>query len=159
MRISSFVSYVVAGLFLYLSFWVAEGNHFNLWSFWDISSFIIILGGFLMTLVNFKFSEVFNAFSDALSKNKKEGFEDRYYVNKIVISSIGNYTLSVSVVMFIVSLITIIANLGDSVNTINKAGSSFAVITIVLLYAFMVRLFLVTPLNTSLDKKMSQINK
>ena len=155
MRITSFFSYVVSGLFVFLSLWVAEGSHLNILEFWDISSFILILGSFLMVLVNFKFSEVFNAIADALTKKVRIGFEERYNLDKLVISSIGTYTMYASILMFILASIIVASNLTE----IKQLGPSFAVTSTVILYAMIIKLFLITPLNTSLDKKITEVIK
>lgn len=155
MSLLSLIAYIVSGVLIYLSFWVAEGDHFEPLMFWDLSSFIGILGGAFIVLANFKFSEVYNAIADALSKNKRVGFEERYSLNKIVINAIGNYTLFSSVLISIVAFIITLSYLTQ----LNKLGVSIAVILTSILYAVIVRLFFVIPLNTSLDKKMANSAK
>jgi flagellar motor component MotA len=155
MRVLSVVSYVFSGLLLYLSFWIAEGSNFNLLSFWDLSSLLTIIASFFIILVNFRFSEIYNAIFDALSKTNRQGFEERYELNKIIINSIGSYSLFSSILASIVALIITLGNLADT----SKLGVSIAIILIVMLYAIIVRLFFVIPLNISLDKKMVKVVK
>ena len=155
MRIASVVSYGLSLLFIYLSMLIAEGSHLNLWYFWDLSAFIMILVGLVMTLVNFKFSEIFNAVSDSLSKNIKVGFAERYNVNKLIISSVGTYTLYAAIVTFILAFIIVMSNITE----LSKLGPSIGLASIVLLYAAIIKLFMVTPLNTSLDRKMTELTK
>lgn len=155
MGLTSLVSYIISGLLIWASFYIAEGNHFNILMFWDLSAFVIILAGLMITFVNFRFSEVYNAIADGLTKRLREGFEERYELNKIIIKSIGTYTLYTSLLMFFVALIIILGNL----DSLDKLGASIAVAIIVFLYALMVRLFIVVPLNTSLDKKMTKVIK
>ena len=150
MNLLSVISYVFSGLLIYLSFIVAEGQYFKPLSYWDLSSFLIIMSGFFIILFNFKFSEIYNAIIDALSKNKREGFEERYELNKIVVNSIGTYTLFSSILASIVAVITILGNLAD----MSKLGPSIAIVLITFLYWSIIRLFFVAPLNISLDKKM-----
>lgn len=155
MTLLSLIAYVMSGLLIYLSFFIAEGSRFNFTIFWDLPSFIAILAGIFIVLVNFKFSEIYNAVFDALSKNKREGFEDRYKINKIVITSIGSYTMFSAILMSIVATIITLGN----IDQLNRLGISLAIILISVLYAVIVRLFFVIPLNTSLDKKMSLLSK
>ncbi|MFN8576512.1 MAG: hypothetical protein U0354_06620 [Candidatus Sericytochromatia bacterium] len=155
MRLLSVFSYLLSGLLLYMSFYIAEGSRFNLLEFWDLSSVLAIVASFFIILVNFKFSEVYNAIVDAISKNKREGFEERYELNKIIINAIGSYSLFSAILTTIVALIIVLGNLADT----SKLGVSIAIILIVMLYAMIVKLFFVIPLNTSLDKKMVQIVK
>lgn len=155
MGLVSIVSYIISGLLIFASLFVAEGSHLNLLYFWDLSSFIVILAGFFIILVNFRFSEVFNAVADALSRKNRQGFEDRYELDKIVINSIGSYTLSAAILVTILAFIILMGNLQD----VSKLGPSLALTSITLLYAVIVKVFFVTPLNTSLDKKMTQLIK
>lgn len=155
MRLLSIFSYLLSGLLLYMSFYIAEGSRFNLLEFWDLSSLLAIVASFFIILVNFKFSEVYNAIADSISKNKREGFEERYELNKIIINSIGSYSLFSAILTTIVALIIVLGNLADT----SKLGASIAIILIVMLYAMIVKLFFVIPLNTSLDKKIVQTVK
>lgn len=149
MRLTSILSYLLSGLMIYASGYVAEGEHFSLWMFWDISSFIAILGAFIAVLINFKFSEVYNAIVDGLSNLPRKNFQERIEVDKLVINSIWKYTLQCSLLVFIISLIIILGNIAET----SKLGPSISVCLIIMLYAVMVKFLLVNPLLISIEKK------
>ena len=155
MRILSLLPYVLSTFLIGTSLYMSEGSNINIMMFWDISAFVAIIAGLLIILVNFKFSEVFNALADSLSEKVRIGFKERYEVDKVIIKSIGSYTLIASLLIFSIDMILILGNLQSS----EKVGSSFALSIIIILYALIIRFLFVLPVSISLDKKMSKIKE
>lgn len=154
MRFASFISYIVGFALMYLSIYVAEGSHFDILVFWDLSSALVILAGFLITFINFRFSEIFNAFKDSLLQNKTDGFSTRFEISKTVIKSMGNYIMYLSILSFAISMIMILANAGNT----SQLGNGIAVSLLVLVYGAISKFLILAPMYTSIEKKSINSN-
>ncbi len=155
MRLTSLVSYIISGLLIYLSFWIAEGSNFNPLMFWDLASFLVILGGLAINLVNFKFSEIINALKDSFSSIPGNDFRARYELDKVIIRSMGNFVLFAAVIFFVLSFILVLGSLESTA----KLGPSLAVSLLVIIYAVTLKVLLFIPLSVSLDKKILQLQE
>jgi flagellar motor component MotA len=153
MRFTSLLSYIISGLLVYLSFWIAEGSHFNPLMFWDLASFLVILGGLSISLVNFKFSEIINALKDSISGQPANDFRSRYELDKVVLKSMGNYVIFAAVIFFVLTFIMVMGTLESTA----KLGPNLAVALLVIMYAVILKVVMFIPFSVALDKKMLQI--
>jgi flagellar motor component MotA len=155
MRFTSLISYLISILLIYLSFYVAEGDHFNPLMFWDLSSFLVILGGLSISLVNFRASEIVNALKDSLATIPSNDFMARYELDKVVIRSIGNFVLFAAVIFFVLTFIMVMGTLESTA----KLGPGLAVSLLVIIYAVILKVLIFLPLSVSLDKKVLQLQE
>ncbi|MEK7432705.1 MAG: hypothetical protein AABZ74_06215 [Cyanobacteriota bacterium] len=153
MRLISIFAYSLSILFIYMSLWIAEGSYLNLMAFWDISAFVVILAGLCASLINFKFSEIFYAIKDSLSKNKTEDFKIRYSLDIIILETMGNYVITASLILFIMNLILCLS----AFDSPEQLGSSIAISFIVLLYGLIFKFIIFSPLLVSLQKKNTSL--
>jgi flagellar motor component MotA len=152
MRLTSLLSYILGGLIIYLGFYIAEGDHFNPLAFWDLASFLVILGGIMISLVNFKFSEIAGALKDALYSLPANDFRSRYELDRVIIRSMGNFVIYAAVIFFVLTFIMVMGSLESTA----KLGPSIAVSLLVIMYAVIFKVFLCIPLAVSLEKKFLQ---
>lgn len=155
MRFTSYLSYLIGFSLIYLSVYIAEGSHFNILVFWDLSSALVILAGILITFINFHFSEVFNAFKDSILSQKNEGFIERSEISKMVIKSMSNYIMYFSIFSFAISMIMSLGNM----ETTQQLGNSIAVSLLVLVYAVIAKFVILSPMCISIEKKLLDSNK
>lgn len=149
MRLVSLIAYAISFLFVYLSIYIAEGSRFSPMILWDFSSALIILAGICATLINFKFSEIVNAFSDSLSGKRKELAKDRHEMGNLVIKTMSNYVFMLSVASFIMSMIFSLGNM----ESVKSLGNSIAISFIVLIYGVFFKYIVFSPLLISLNNK------
>jgi hypothetical protein len=136
----------------FLSLNIAYGNKFNLLSFWDISSLVSIIAGFAFSIINFKLSEIIFAIKSSIS-NKEENINS-LKKNKIIIKSLWTKTLTMANVASLLFGVILFSYISDT----SKIGPSLAVMGIVYIYSLALKIFIFTPLEVSIDKKIILLN-
>lgn len=146
----TFVSYLLS-VFIII---IGLGGLDALKSFFDLTSILVIIVSIILAMSNFSLSEVYNAMADSLSSKARDGFLKRYKTDKLILESLGKYSILVSSLFFTVLLLITLANLED----LKAFSISLVSIFLVILYSFLFKLFILSPLITSLDKKYIDIN-
>ncbi len=142
--------FVLLSLLLILGTYIIEGGSIS--NLMCLSSFIpVLLGTLITTLFSFNWSEITDAFKDAF--NESSISEKQRYLRDLEII----HHMSVSI-MFWAGTIIILAIMGilASVTHIDELGPHIAVAFTALLYGFAARSILFIPMESSLNKKLSQ---
>ncbi|MFN8674273.1 MAG: hypothetical protein U0457_19595 [Candidatus Sericytochromatia bacterium] len=153
MRFTSFIAYGLGFLFIYASMFIAEGPHLNLWNFWDLSSAITILAGLSASLINFKFSEIFNAIFDSITSKNNEKVQERLDLDLVVIKTMSSYVMAASLITFFLALILILGNAEDT----KRLGVMIAVSILILMYGLFFKYIIFLPMTIALEKKKAMV--
>ena len=71
MSIRSLFAYIITIILILFSLIVSSGKSLNIWSYFDPSVFINLIGASIFTLVNFKISDILGIFKNATLKSHK----------------------------------------------------------------------------------------
>jgi hypothetical protein len=153
MRVFSAIAYIFSALCLYAGLAMSWGGSFNLMYIWDISAFLFIIAGLVLTIINFKFSEIAGAVKRALLVSAVS-FE-KLTQDKNALQAVWKFLVWVTVVNVIAIMVIILSNLDDT----TKIGPSLAVMSILPLYTLTLRFFILMPLEISLEKKIIQFKQ
>lgn len=132
----------------YLSLKIAYGNDFNILSFWDISSLIAMISAFAFSIINFKLSEIIYAIKSSISSKEENIINLKK--NKIIIKSLWAKTITMANVLTLIFGVILFSYISDT----SKIGPSLAVMAIVYIYALALKIFIFTPLEVSIEKKI-----
>lgn len=140
--------YYLTYTFLFLFASANAYEKFNILSFYDISSFITMIGGFIFTLVNFRFKEIAKTIFISFSRKELE-VEELELKNK-VINSLWKNSIAFAWIISLIAFVIIFTQIND----LRRLGPSIAVISISALYAVLLKSFLIIPVETSIKRKM-----
>lgn len=152
MRAFSVIPYFGSMLLFYLSIYIAEGSHFNIWSVFDPSTFLCLIAGIIMTMANFNLSEIIKVIKNSFS-NKMIETEILVY-NRKILSDLWKNIFNSFGIISILSLIIALANADTA-----KLGPYISILIICSFYLISLKLFIFMPLDTSLQKKLAQKKK
>ncbi len=148
MRFFSIIAYAASGACLYMALLMAWGGNFNFLYIYDLSAVIGLIAGITLSLINFRFSEIFRAIKDSLSGSPKS--YEILNLDRNVLQTAWKYLFSVSVILVFAVMVIILSNLGDT----TKLGPSLAIMSIIPLYTLILKFFIFMPLEISLEKKI-----
>lgn len=136
----------------FLSLNIAYGNKFNILSFWDPSSLVSMIAAFVFSIINFKLSEIISAIKSSISI--KEENVNNLKKNKIIIRSLWTKTITMANVVSLLFGVILFGYISDT----SKIGPSIAIMGIVYIYSLALKIFIFTPLEVSIDKKIILLN-
>jgi flagellar motor component MotA len=114
---------------------------------YDPSSLLFILAGWLFTLINYPFSEVFKALQESLGF--KKGVQS-LELSKQILSTMGKYGLLAGGVCSLIGIVQALGNLDD----LKALGSAMALSLIGLLYALYFNFMVLLPLQNALQRQL-----
>mgnify|MGYP001580344246 CR=1 FL=1 len=147
-------SYLISIVIMVIAIKINGGEKVLL-DFYSLGSLVIILAGFTISLVNFKVSEILNAFKDAMFNSTKMELTERHELDKAIFSTMGNYIIFASILCTLSNILFMLMNLEDTF----KASHQFAVSCLPILYAVILKFLFFAPLITSIEKKTLQSNQ
>lgn len=147
MRLFSIIPYLLVVTAIYTSSFIAYGNSFKLSMFYDLSTLLVVFSGFVLTFTVFKIGDFFKALKITLS-NKENTLEDLVFA-KQVFSNIWKNIFSAGLFLFAFAGIVIFSNA-----SLKAIGPSLAIILLNSLYLTVIKLFFITPLETSIEKRL-----
>ncbi|MFN4150306.1 MAG: hypothetical protein ACK4IX_05140 [Candidatus Sericytochromatia bacterium] len=148
MRFIKILFYFSSLFVFFLSLKIAYGDKINIFYFWDISSLISIIAAFAFSIINFKLSEIISAIKSSISI--KEENVSNLKKNKIIIKSLWTKTITMANIVTLIFGVILFSYISDT----SKIGPSLAVMAIVYIYALALKIFIFTPLEISIDKKI-----
>ncbi len=146
-------AYITTIILILFSLIVSLGfNNLNLWSYFDPSIILTLIGASIFTLVNFKISDILSLIKALISN--KEIDSNFLESKKAIINTFWKNIISFSFIIFIMIIILSFGNLDTS-----KLGPRIAITLIAPLYCLIIKLFIVLPIETALDKKIILLKK
>ncbi|MBC7475977.1 MAG: hypothetical protein H7263_16970, partial [Candidatus Sericytochromatia bacterium] len=134
---------------IYLSLYITEGDYLKLNFLINLPVLLSILAGLIISLANFKLSEIKNALKVALSDQKLD--IESINNSKKIIKHILKTIISALSVNFVLIFITMLLQ-----TSVAKIGPYLAILFVGFIYLITLKLFIFMPLEISLDKKIAK---
>lgn len=149
MKKSAIIPYLLSLILIYLSLYITEGDYLKLNFLINLPVLLSILAGLIISLANFKLSEIKNALKVALSDQKLD--IESINNSKKIIKHILKTIISALSVNFVLIFITMLLQ-----TSVAKIGPYLAILFVGFIYLITLKLFIFMPLEISLDKKIAK---
>lgn len=147
MGIINIIIYIISFIIFYLSIKISFGNGFDISMMWDLSSILFILSGFVISIANFKLSEIFGVVKSFFSK--KEIHLEDLERNFLIVKTIWGKTITMANLSLLIASVILFSYITDT----RKIGPILAILILSYVYALIIRIFILYPLEVSIEKR------
>lgn len=116
-------------------------------NFDDPASIIFVFAGVLFALGQFRFSEIFHAFQDALGFSSAEDFAERWTLDLVVLKTLGNLAVLAGGIGSAMGFVQALGNAED----VNALTITFGLSLLAILYGLIFKFIFLQPLSFNLE--------